>query len=238
MPTQPHPSDRPLSIVVLAMTADGKISDAQRSHPTFGSQEDYARLEQQVALADAVLFGAGTLQAGGTAMRVQDDALIQKRMQAGKPEQPIQMVCTRSGSIDPEIKFFQQSVPRYLLTTESGAKAWQKTQHFDQIIASPGTDADSGLDWHKAFAQLFQAGVKRIAVLGGGEIVAALLEANLIDELHLTLCPTLIGGRDAPTPVAGDGFTQDAAPQLELLDVDRVGQELFLHYRVIHPEAS
>ena len=238
MPTQTHPSDRPLSIVVLAMTADGKISDAQRSHPTFGSQEDYARLEQQVALADAVLFGAGTLQAGGTAMRVQDDALIQKRVQAGKPEQPIQMVCTRSGSIDPEIKFFQQSVPRYLLTTESGAKAWQNTHYFEQIIAPTGTDADSGLDWHEAFAQLFQAGVKRIAVLGGGEIVAALLEANLIDELHLTLCPTLIGGRDAPTPVAGEGFTQDAAPQLELLDVDRVGQELFLHYRVIHPEAS
>jgi 5-amino-6-(5-phosphoribosylamino)uracil reductase len=77
-------------------------------------------------------------------------------------------------------------------------------------------------------------GVEHIAVLGGGEIVAALLAVDLIDELHLTVCPLLIGGKNAPSPVEGAGFLQGQAPQLELLSVKQVEGELFLHYRVLH----
>jgi 5-amino-6-(5-phosphoribosylamino)uracil reductase len=122
---------RPLTTVVLAMSADGKISDVGRSHPTFGSKDDFDHLERQVAMADAVLAGSATLKAGGTAMRVINPELIAQRQNAGKPEQPIQIVCSRTGDLDPTLRFFQQSVPRYLLTTTAGAKRWQDQAGFD-----------------------------------------------------------------------------------------------------------
>ncbi|MGB8701143.1 MAG: RibD family protein [Thermosynechococcaceae cyanobacterium] len=222
--------ERPHTTVVLAMSADGKISDKMRSHPRFGSQADFDHLERQVAAADAVLFGAGTLRAGGSAMRVLNPALIQGRVQSGKPEQPIQIVCTRSGEIDPTLRFFGQPIPRYLLTTPTGAKRWEGTTAFDEILAAE--TGDRNINWHHAFAALHRRNIQQIAVLGGGEVVAALLEVDLIDELHLTICPVLLGSEKAPTPVAGVGFTQDLAPKLELLNVTQVGQELFLHYRV------
>lgn len=243
------PVHRPRTTVVLAMSTDGKISDSARSHPRFGSQADYDLLEQQVSLADAVLFGAATLKAGGTAMRVQKPELIAQRVASGKPEQPIQIVCTRSGKIDPTLKFFKQPIPRYLLTTATGAQQWKKTWEksqdasqagFDHVLYAPApeehsSENDPGIDWHHAFEVLQQHEVETIAVLGGGEIVAALLEADLIDELYLTLCPVLLGGKDAPSPVEGAGFAQADAPHLELLSVRRVEQELFLHYRVKRP---
>jgi 5-amino-6-(5-phosphoribosylamino)uracil reductase len=227
--------DRPHTTVVLAMSADGKIADVQRSHPRFGSAEDYAHLERQVAAADAVLFGATTLKAGGTAMRVLNPELLAARVRAGRPEQPIQIVCSRSGSLDPTLKFFQQPIPRYLLTTAQGALSWRGTNHFDQILTGKlkePSQSNQDIDWFSALQQLTPLGVQNIAVLGGGEIVAALLSADCIDELSLTLCPVLLGGSSAPTPVEGNGFPQDLAPRLCLLNVQQVGQELFLHYRV------
>jgi 5-amino-6-(5-phosphoribosylamino)uracil reductase len=212
------------------MSADGKISDVGQSNPHFGSKHDFDHLEQQVALADAVLFGCNTLRVGKTAMRVINPARIAERVKSGKPEQPIQIVCTRTGEIDPSLKFFQQPIPRYLLTTAAGAERWQTQAGFDRVISAQ-TDQ---IDWHYALAELYQNGIESIAVLGGGEIVASLLEADLIDELHLTVCPILLGGKDAPTPVAGAGFLQKQAPHLELISVKQVEGELFLHYRVLH----
>jgi 5-amino-6-(5-phosphoribosylamino)uracil reductase len=214
------------------MSADGKIADRARSHPTFGSQQDFDHLERQVALADAVLFGATTLKAGGTAMRVLKPELMAQRQQAGLSEQPIQIVCTRTGDLDPNLPFFRQPIPRYLVTTPQGAQRWEGQSGFDQVLAP--ASAQSQIEWLSVFTALHQAGVQRIAVLGGAEIVAALLEADLLDELHLTICPLLLGGQGAPTPVAGVGFLQDHAPHLKLLDVQQIEDELFLHYRILH----
>lgn len=226
------PYQRPLTVVVLALSVDGKIADRTRSHPTFGSKHDFDHLEQQVAAADAVLFGSTTLKAGGTAMRVLNPDRIAQRVKDGKPEQPIQIVCTRTADIKPDLPFFQQPIPRYLLTTAVGAQRWQGLAGFDRVLLAETTDQQ--VDWHQGFAQLYQDGVKHIAVLGGGEIVAALLEVDLLDELHLTICPILLGSSTAPTPVAGAGFLQEEAPRLELLTLKQIENELFLHYRVIH----
>jgi 5-amino-6-(5-phosphoribosylamino)uracil reductase len=213
------------------MSADGKISDTGRSHPTFGSKHDFDHLERQVAAADAVLAGSATLKAGGTAMRVVNPDLIAQRLNADKPEQPIQIVCTRTADLDPTLRFFEQPIPRYLLTTAEGAARWQGQRGFDRILAG---EAAQEIDWHSALGELYKEGVKQIAVLGGGEIVAAMLALDLIDELHLTLCPLLIGGKTAPSPVEGNGFLQDRAPHLKLLSVKQIEGELFLHYQVLH----
>jgi 5-amino-6-(5-phosphoribosylamino)uracil reductase len=77
-----------------------------------------------------------------------------------------------------------------------------------------------------------QLGIKRLGILGGGELVASLLAADLIDEVWLTVCPLLLGGATAPTPVGGEGFPSKLARRLELLDVETIEQEVYLHYRL------
>jgi 5-amino-6-(5-phosphoribosylamino)uracil reductase len=223
--------NRPKTIVVLAMSADGKIGDADRNGVNFGSKADFAHLETQVALADAVLFGAGTLRAGGSAMRVQSPKLIARRIEQGKPAQPIQIVCSRSGKIDRGLKFFEQPIPRWLLTTPVGATNWLQASQFDQVLAYQ--ESENELDWGHFFEHCHQAKMETLVVLGGGEVVAALLEANYLDELWLTVCPVLIGGRGAPSPVDGNGMNQDLAPRLSLESCQQVGHELFLHYKIL-----
>lgn len=229
---------RPHTTVVLAMSVDGKIADARRSPARFSSPADRAHLEKQIALVDGVLFGAGTLRAYGTTLRVSTPQLLKQREQTGKPLQPLQIVCSRSAEIDPQLRFFRQPVPRWLLTTAVGALNWQERQaeaevaNFEQILVvetSAGT-----IDWINAFQQLAQLGVQRLGILGGGELVASLLAADLIDEFWLTVCPLILGGAGAPTPVEGEGFASELARRLELLGVETIEQEVFLHYRRQH----
>jgi 5-amino-6-(5-phosphoribosylamino)uracil reductase len=225
---------RPYTTVVLAMSADGKIADVARSPARFSSLSDRTHLETQIALADGVLFGAGTLRAYGTTLGISNPQLLQLRQQGGVPPQPVQIVCSASADLDPQWRFFRQQVPRWLLTTAAGATHWQKRaadgESFERILVAD--TSTGGIDWNNAFQQLKQLGVGRLAILGGGELVAALLAADLIDEFWLTVCPLILGGTAAPTPVAGEGFSSQLAPRLELLSVQTIEQEVFLHYRL------
>ncbi len=211
------------STLVLAMTVDGKIADGDRSAAKFSSPQDFRHLEEQVAQADAVLIGAGTLRIHGTTMRVLDPDLIQARVQRGQTLQPIQIVCSRSGDLDPDLKFFRQPVPRWLLTTAS-----IKRKEFDRVLQ---IGDGQNIDWQRAWLELANLGIDRLCILGGSEIVTALWEQDLVDEFHLTICPLIFGGSTAPTPCMGSGL---AIPrQLELIETKSIGSEVYLYYRRI-----
>jgi 5-amino-6-(5-phosphoribosylamino)uracil reductase len=213
------------------MTADGKISDVRKSPPTFGSERDYAHLEEQMALADAILVGSGTLNDGGNAVLVAKSELVEARLKRSQSAQPIQIICSRTGKIDRDLPFFSQPISRWLLTTQVGSTDWLDLSKFDRVLICETNDGD--IDWDLVTVTLTELGIQHICFLGGSELAASLFAANFIDELWLTICPFIYGGSTAPTPVSGIGFTPELAPRLELLSVDRVKQELFLHYRVL-----
>ena len=84
---------------------------------------------------------------------------------------------------------------------------------------------------HVIFGGMF-SGFFTMLFGASGTLVAGMMELDLIDELWLTVCPLMLGGINAPTPVEGKGFLSKTAPHLELLTVNQVGQEVFLNYRV------
>ncbi|MBF2002848.1 MAG: RibD family protein [Synechococcales cyanobacterium M58_A2018_015] len=230
----PLPAQRPQTTVVLAMSADGKIADAHHSAARFGSAIDKAHLEERLAEADATLFGAGTLRAYGSTLRILSPSWLQWRHEQKKAAQPTHIVCSASAQLDPQLPFFRQPLPRWLLTSPTGAATWQNRPEFERVLIFSTFDGtpDGIIDWQTTLKQLSEWGIERLLVMGGGTLVAALLEANLIDELWLTICPLLLGGSQAPTPVEGTGFLEAVAPRLELLSVKTEGQEVFLHYRL------
>ncbi|MCZ7640145.1 MAG: dihydrofolate reductase family protein [Verrucomicrobia bacterium] len=120
--------------------------------------------------------------------------------------------------------------PLLILTTErAGASQCARLAAVADAVVVCGVRE---VNWPGALAHLrARWGVKRLVCEGGGELNDALFRAGLVHELHLTICPLLIGGRQAPTLADGVGFTRliDAA-RFRLLRRRRVGDELFCVY--------
>ncbi|MBD1916435.1 RibD family protein [Phormidium sp. FACHB-322] len=213
------------------MSLDGKIADAQRSAARFSSAADLAHLEEKVAAADGVLFGGGTLRAYGTTLSVRNPDLLAQRRQRHQSGQPVQIVWSPSGNLDLKFRYFQQPVPRGLVTTAAGAQRWAETGLFEHIWTVPEAKTQPW-DWPWILAQLKAAGIHHLALLGGGRLTAELLSHYCVHEIFITVCPLILGGATAPTPVDGAGFLVALAPRLQLLSHWVVAGEVFLHYRV------
>ncbi|MEH2319373.1 RibD family protein [Nostoc sp.] len=219
--------------VVLAMTADGKISAVDPKAPRESDAADQAHLEYQVSLADLVLVGAGTIRAEGGTFTIRNPELLAARSVRGQSPQPI--TCVVSGSLDLllDLPFLSQDIERWIFTTRTGLERNSDATTL-QKLAELIDLGDTDLDWDRAYSLMAERGIHKVVALGGGSLTAALVKAGRIDDWWLTIWPVIYGGKDAPTPVEGEGFLPNAAPHLQLIETRQVGSELFLHYRTLN----
>lgn len=222
---------RPFVLINMSMTADGKIATTNRLVSHFSSARDHENLLELRATADAVMCGARTADLNAVNLGPGSLKWRKKRLKRGLAEYNLRIIVTGSGSLDPKAHIFQHRFsPIIILTTErAGAAKLKKLRAVADAVKFFGK---TEVDFRAALAWLHREWkVKRLVCEGGGALNDAMIRAGVVDELHLTLCPRIIGGRSAPTIADGVGFEKLAqAAQLELKSAKRVGDELFLIY--------
>ena len=214
------------------MTADGKIATANRAVSSFGSARDHQHLLDLRATADAVMAGARTVDSNPINLGPGPGKFRRRRLERGLAEYNLRVIVSGSGSINPNAEVFKHGFsPIILLTTERASATARR-----QLLALTGELIICGkreINFPAALRWLREKwGVKRLLCEGGGELNGALFRAGLVDELHLTICPKIFGGREAPTIADGIGAPAlaEAAP-FALRSLKRIGGELFLVYR-------
>ena len=210
---------RPRLRLVLAVSLDGRLAPAEGGAAQLGGKGDRRVLEESLAWADAVLLGAETLRLHGTSCLIHQPDLLRQRRARGLPPQPPVAVWSRSGQFAPQLPFFQQPFERWLLLPSSPPPA-AAVSGFDRVIPFA--------DWPATLSALATLRVERLAVLGGARLAASLVAAQALDELHLTLCPRLLGGGHdwLPTDAPGDPATPWTLRRAEPL----AGGEILLLY--------
>ncbi|ADB16552.1 riboflavin biosynthesis protein RibD [Pirellula staleyi DSM 6068] len=82
-------------------------------------------------------------------------------------------------------------------------------------------------------SELGRRQMTNILVEGGAKLLGSLLDARLVDEVHVFIAPKLFGGERAPGPVAGAGVEQVAsALELRNLKIDQIGTDLYVSGRL------
>lgn len=228
-------SGLPYVSVNFAITADGKINTANRKVESFSSRRDREHMLELRAGADAVMAGARTVDLNPVTMGPGGKSYRRRRLRSGLTEYNLRVVVSGSGTVDPKATLFdKQFSPILILTTErAGPKRLEALRRRAQEVYVCGeTEIDfvRGLRWLRRKWK-----VRHLLCEGGGELSGALFHAGLVDELHLTICPKIFGGRDAPTLADGKGHLKlGDATLMKLKSFKRVGDELFLVYRVQH----
>lgn len=225
-------ASRPFVFINMAMTADGKIASANRAVTTFGSPRDLAHLHELRATADAILCGARTVEETAATLGNGGEKYRLARLRRGLAEFPLRVIASASGSLSPTAAIWGQRLsPIVVLTGQRAGKT--KLARLQILATHLWVSSNDEVDLPAALARLqAQFGVKRLLCEGGGELNDALFRTGLVDELHLTLCPRIFGGRTAPTIAGGLGFSRLAdAAQFELVSQRRHGDEQFLVYR-------
>jgi riboflavin-specific deaminase-like protein len=222
----------PFVLVNMAMTADGKIATANRAVHSFSSQRDLEHLYELRATADAVMCGARTVEISRSILGTGGEQFRKLRLRRGLREYNLRVIVSGSGSINPRAAIFQKNFsPIIILTTNRASKTKLRSLRTIadevKICGKREINFAAALRWLRA-----KWGVKRLLCEGGGELNDSLFRADLVDELHLTICPKIFGGGKAPTVADGKGFSRLAeATQLQIKSFKRVGNEAFAVFR-------
>ena len=159
------------------------------------------------ALADAVLVGAGTAAAEGY-----------------RPSTLPIAVVSRRASLAPGDRL---AVPGTLLVTCEAADADRRA-----ALTATGVDVlvcgQDDVDLPLALDRLADRGIEQVTCEGGPQLLRSALTAGVVDELDLSIAPTLVGGG---VRLVGDEPLADVAT-LELRSVLEEDGMLFTRYGV------
>ncbi|MFQ6170663.1 dihydrofolate reductase family protein [Oryzobacter sp. R7] len=176
---------------------DGSAVGADGRSGSINTPADNRVFALQRDLCDAVLVGAGTVRAEGYE-RVEPSRR--------RPEPPALVVVSASGRVPEGLRTPVEGRGAGLFLTCSAAGA----RRLGRARSALGSEAvvvagDEEVDLGAALDSLAARGLRHVLCEGGPSLFSAALSAGVVDELALTLAPTLVGGD-------GPGIT--AAPRL------------------------
>jgi 5-amino-6-(5-phosphoribosylamino)uracil reductase len=213
----------------FAITADGKIAFANGEFIPFGSQRDHDHMMELRATADAVMAGARTVEASGAVMSPGGKRFQRLRLVRGLAEYNLRVIVTGNGSMDTRAEIFKHRFSPIIVLT-SGRAPGNKLRQLQSVADEVKVFGEKEIDLLAALRWLREKWkVKCLLCEGGGALHGTMVRAGLIDELHLTICPIVFGGRTAPTIAEGGNVLQLAdAAQFRFISAKRFGDELFV----------
>jgi riboflavin biosynthesis pyrimidine reductase len=175
-------------------------------------------------LADVVLVGAGTARAEGyVAMRL-GDVSAAWRIDRGQPPHPVFALVSGRLDLDPASEIFTDAPVRPIVYTVPGAPADRRA-----ALAAVADVVDAGeasVDPARVRDDLASRGLRRVHAEGGPTLFGDAIVAGAVDELCLTLAPTLEAGDAGRIAHAAS----PAPTGMALAGVLRSGDELLLRY--------
>ena len=224
----------PFVYINVASTADGKLAPVSRKFVPFSSKRDQELLLELRARADAVMAGARTVDLVPVNLGPGPAKYRRMRLKNGLQEYNLRVVVSGAGTLNPNAEIFRRRFSPIIVLT-SGAARERNLRRLRAVADHVEVFGEKELDFRAALTWLrTEWNVRRLLCEGGGEVNAGLFRAGLVDEVYLTICPLVFGGRDAPTMADGLGAKDLAdATKLRLKSLKQVGNELFLVYRTV-----
>ncbi len=222
---------RPFVFINAAMSADGKISTAERKQIRISSKEDLDRVDELRASADAIMIGIGTVLADDPSLTVKSRERQEMRVKQGKEENPVRVIVDSAARIPLEAEVLKKGSGRRIIAVSNTApkSRVERLSKVAEIIIA----GDKEVDLKQLLIELKKQGINKLMVEGGATLNWSLISLGLVDEINVYIGGLIIGGKAAPTLVDGSGFLKlEDMPKLELIQCKLMGDGVLLKWRV------
>lgn len=192
-PSAARADGRPWLRANMVSTLDGAAQHDGRSQ-TISSAADMRIFGTLRGLADAVVVGAETVRLEGYRPARAREAFAARRAAAGQGPAPAIAVVSAGLHLDFSLPLFSEpSVPTILVTGAEAPAARLRAAEkagVEVVIAGEGP----GVDAAGAVHALAERGLVRLLTEGGPRLLGQFVAAGVLDEVCLTVSPTLTAG--------------------------------------------
>lgn len=165
-----------------ALTADRFLDDRSSRRLTISTPEDWADVCRLRCAHDAILVGAETLRRDNPGLLLRDDDVRRARRAAGLRPDIAKVTLTRSGRIDPALRFFTEGdADRYVFSTQP----LPALDAVATVVVRPEITA------REVVTELEKRGIRSLFVEGGAQILRMFLAEGMADTLRLAVNPAL-----------------------------------------------
>ncbi|HXH14140.1 MAG TPA: bifunctional diaminohydroxyphosphoribosylaminopyrimidine deaminase/5-amino-6-(5-phosphoribosylamino)uracil reductase RibD [Alphaproteobacteria bacterium] len=214
---------RPFVFLKVAASLDGKIATVTGESRWITNERSRLLVHQLRDAVDAVMVGINTV--------LRDDPWLTTRLPDGLGKDPIRIVVDSHLRTPLTAKLLTASPSARAIIATTAAAPRDKRRQLEargaEVMVIDGEGP--GVPLGPLMEQLGAMQVTSILLEGGGELHGAALRAGIVDKVLYFLAPKLIGGRTAPTAIAGEGFARLAeAVTLQRVQVRQLDGDLLI----------
>lgn len=187
----------PFVLWKAAMTLDGKIATRTGDSRWVTGEKARKEVHRLRSRYDAVIVGVGTVLADDPELTVRD---IRGAVN------PLGVIVDSNASTPPTARVIRSQSRTLIAVTKHAPE--DRVQALRNAGAELLVLQDIGgrVDLRTLMINLAEIGINSALLESGGELAASMLNAGLIDRGLIFIAPKIVGGRDAKTPVEGEGI--------------------------------
>ncbi|MFZ3166489.1 MAG: 2,5-diamino-6-(ribosylamino)-4(3H)-pyrimidinone 5'-phosphate reductase [Candidatus Methanoperedens sp.] len=220
---------RPFVFINAAMSADGKIATIERRQTRISGSLDFDRMDELRASSDAIMVGIGTIISDNPSLTVKSKDRKERRRALGLSENPVRIVVDSLARTPVDADIFKKGEGKRIIAISETAPS-DKIQRLSKL-ADIICIGKKNVDLVKLLSELKKRDINRLMVEGGATLNWGLISNGLVDEVYTFVGNIIIGGKNAPTLVDGEGYASDFC-RLALISCEKVEDGVLIKWKV------
>ena len=215
---------RPYVLLKYAMTADGKIATSTGESKWITGETARTKVQQTRHQYSAIMVGVETVLA--------DNPMLNTRMPNAK--QPVRVVCDSQLRTPLDCQLVQ-TAKEYRTVIATVCEDLQKIEQYRplgvEVMVCKARNKRVDLD--DLLQKLGEMQIDSLLIEGGSSLNFSALESGVVNRVHCYIAPKLVGGKQAKTPIGGEGIDDlSQAVKLKLVSMEMVGEDILIDYEV------
>ncbi len=218
----------PFVVMKTAMTLDGKIAVSSKKKEYLIGKKGLLEVHKLRWKTDSILVGINTI--------LNDNPQLTARV-GKKIKFPYRIILDTNLRIPENAKVCEQAIDGKTIVVCSKSASAGKIKRLSALgckIMKSKINKKGRIILKELMNQLAKINISSVLIEGGGEVNFSALQEGVVDKIYIFIAPLIVGGRTAPTLVAGEVFNSiKEAFRVKDLKIRKVGEDIILEGKYI-----